>query len=78
MWMNAQQILPSATFISLIPGIANTLQALYRDANSLPNVMTSTFHTHSSLVYVIWNYITGIRGLGINATDLESQRRGEP
>lgn len=53
------------------------LSVKHRDASSLPNVMTSPFHTHSSLVYIIWNYITGIQGLGINATDLERQRRWE-
>lgn len=38
--------------------------------------MTSTFHTHSSLVYVTWNYVTGIKGLGINETDSWKAREG--
>ena len=34
-----------------------------------------TFHMYPSLVYVIWNYVTGIKGLGINASD--SWKSGE-
>lgn len=38
--------------------------------------MTSTFHTHSSLVYVTWNYVTGIEDLGVNETHSWKTREG--
>ena len=54
--------------------VCRRLSVKHPDANSILGFL-STFRTRHALVYIIWNYVTGIQGLGVKASD--SWKAGE-